>query len=250
MLSLIKSRLREIRSALWFRPTAYSLAMLGLAVVLAVADGHLPEPMVRWLPDIGVPVVENLLRLLASSMLTVTTVTLSVLILVLSLAAGQASPRTVPELMADPPTQRALGTFLGSFVFSLSALVFLGVEAITGPGVALTFAVALLLVASALRHLVQWIHHVSDALKLNRVIERVHRQSHAVLDRYLDPATDSESDGDDDGTEPDGADRFPVHPHRAGYVQFIDAEALGRLAGRHDLRLRLAVGEGAFVQPR
>jgi len=61
-------------------------------------------------------------------MLTITTVIMSAVMLVLSVAAGHASPRAVPELMADPITQRTLGTFLATFVFAFVGLVVIGDE--------------------------------------------------------------------------------------------------------------------------
>src|SRR3546814_3439390 len=108
-------------------------------------------------------------------MLTVATVTLSVLMLVLNLAAAQVSPRAVPEVMADQVTQNALGTFLATFVYSLTALLLLGFGAVSGPGLTLVVFGALLLALNAVRYLVQWSHHVAEVLKVNRMIHRIHR---------------------------------------------------------------------------
>ncbi len=183
---VLKNEARAIRTALWFRPTAYCLLAVIVAVLVATVDGFLPRDALAWLPQIDSASVEDLLKLLAGSMLTVATVTLSVLMLVLSLAAGQASPRAVPEVMADPVTQNALGTFLATFVFALTALLLLGFDAVNRPGVTLIFCCALLLVMNSVRYLVQWIHHVADSLKLNRIVHRIHRQAQSVLESYLD----------------------------------------------------------------
>src|SRR3546814_6083742 len=82
-------------------------------------------------------------------MLTVATGTLSVHMLVLNLAAGQVSPRAVPEIMADRVTQNAMGTFLGTFVYALSALLLLGFEVVARSGVSLLFLGALLMMLNA-----------------------------------------------------------------------------------------------------
>src|SRR3546814_2102575 len=115
-------------------------------------------------------------------MLTVATVTLSVLMLVLNLAAAQVSPRAVPEVMADQVTQNALGTFLATFVYSLTALLLLGFGAVYGPGLTLVVFGALLLALNAVSYLVQWSHHVAEVLKINRMIDRIHRHAAGVLD--------------------------------------------------------------------
>ena len=49
-----------------------------------------------------------------------------------------------------------------------------------GPGVTLTFLCALILVMNAVRYLVQWIHHVAEILKVNRMIHRIHRGADPV----------------------------------------------------------------------
>ncbi len=240
----VKNEIRAVRTALWFRPSAYCIIAALAAAFVATVDGFLPPHALAWLPEVEVATVTELLKLMAGSMLTVATVTLSVLMLVLSLAAGQASPRAVPEIMADPVTQNALGTFLATFTFALAALLLFGFGAVAGPGVTLIFFGALFLVLNALRYLVQWIHHVADTLKINRMIYRIHRQAKAVLQAYLKmqvEGVEGEAAGAATGEE------TPVFPTATGYVQLIDARRLHDLARAQHLSVRLCVQEGDFV---
>lgn len=244
---LIKNQVRAIRTALWFRPAAFCAAAALAAALLATADVLLPRGSLSWLPEIETEAVTELLKLLASGMLTVATVTLSVLTLVLSLASGQVSPRAVPEIMADVVTQNALGTFLATFVYSLAALLIIGFDVVSGPGgVALVFLGALLLGLNAVRYLVQWTHHVAQVLKINRMIARIHHHGAEVLKAYLD----CEAEDRCEAVAVTGRDRTAVQPRRTGYIQLIDAELLHDLACKHDLVVRLCVEEGDFVHPR
>src|SRR3546814_2004412 len=128
--------------------------------------------------------------------------------LVLNLAAAQVSPRAVPEVMADQVTQNALSTFLATFVYSLTALLLLGFGAVSGPGLTLVVFGALVLALNAVRYLVQWSHHVAEVLKINRMIDRIHRHAAGVLDSYLDGERHARCDA------PAAAPRqgFAVHP--------------------------------------
>lgn len=243
---VLKNEIRTVRSALWFRPSAFSIFAVLLALFVATIDGFLPKDALAWMPEVEKSTVLDLLHLLAGSMLTVATVTLSVLMLVLSLAAGQASPRAVPELMADPVTQNALGTFLATFVFALTALLLFGFNAVAGPGVALTFICALFFVMNSLRYLVQWIHHVADTLKVNRMIYRIHRQARSVLEAYLDSEAPEACEAAEEGE----GEEVSIYPSSTGYVQLIDAERLHDLACEHDLVVNLCIQEGDFVHPR
>jgi len=246
LIPALKNELHRVRTALWFRPSAYCFIAALVAVFVAVIDGFLPRGALVWVPEVEVSTVQDLLRLMAGSMLTVSTVTLSVLMLVLSLAAGQVSPRAVPEIMADPVTQNALGTFLATFVFSLSALLLFGFGAVTGSGVTLTFFVALFLAMNSLRYLVQWIHHVANALKVNRMIHRIHRQAESVLKTYLGGVRP----GDREAIAVAPGQETNIHPSATGYVQLIDVKQLEALAGERGIAVRLCVQEGDFVHPR
>ena len=243
---VLKNEIREIRTVLWFRPTVYCVLAVLVAVLVATIDGFLPRGVLDWLPRVDVATVQELLKLVAGGMLTVATVTLSVLMLVLSLAAGQASPRAVPEIMADPVTQNALGTFLATFVYALTALLLFGFGAVNVPGVTLIFIVALLLMMNSVRYLVQWIHHVAETLKINRVIHRIHNQAKTVLEAYFDYAPPTECAA----VEPPRGEARAVHPDSSGYVQLVDARRLHALARRQRLVIRLCVEEGDFVHPR
>ncbi len=85
----------------------FSLLAIAVVFVVALVD--------FWIDLSSFEIVEreavtDILRFVAGGMLTMTTVTLSVLMLVLSLAAGQASPRTVPESPWRPGC--SMGTYL------------------------------------------------------------------------------------------------------------------------------------------
>jgi uncharacterized membrane protein len=230
---------------MWFRPSVCSLLAAAVALAIAGTDQSIPEGTARLLPVIDSEAAKDLLRLVAAGMLTVTTVTLSVTMLVLNLTASQASPRAVPELMADPVTQNALSTFLATFVFAVTALGLFGFKAVSDTGVTLIFAVAVFLGVWAIRYLMQWMHHVAVSSKLNSIIVKIHDQAENCLETYL--AADA---GDSDGggfPDLDDGDGEPIHGGVAGYVQLINTDALAQSAEALDLYVRLHVAEGDFV---
>ncbi|MEQ8710466.1 MAG: DUF2254 domain-containing protein [Rhodospirillales bacterium] len=248
MHSYLKGQLRAIRSALWFRPSAFCLLAAGFAILLAAADALLPLEALRWLPTVEPVFVRDILQLLSGSMLTVSTLVLSALMLVLNLVAGQATPRAVPELMADPVTQNALGIFLATFVFSITALMLFGLGAYSEAAVTLVFFGAILLVAISLRYLLQWIHHVADALKLNRVIERLAGQARRVLENYLEADDGAGGPADREWQEiTKDSGGLPVYAGSAGYIQLIDFEPIGSILDEHDLRLQFVCHVGDFL---
>lgn len=245
MIPFLKNQIRVIRTALWFRPTIFCLIAVAASLAISVVDTFVPDQFLKFLPSIDFETVRGLLRLLAGSMLTVTTVVLSVLMLVISLATNQASPRAIPELMADQVTQNALGTFLSAFVFSLMALLLLGAGGGSDAAVTLNFFVSLFLVALSVKYLLQWIHHVAHSMKLNKIIEQIYKQATASLEAYLQKG-DHECDNQTLGLEMNSA---KVYPQSTGYVQLVDEELLCELTDDHGLSVSMVVQEGDFVHP-
>lgn len=245
MITYLKNLRRALRSALWSRPLAYSVVAVLLALAISASDQALPQAITAWLPQSHAASVESLLRLLAGSMLTIVTVTLSVLMLIFNLASAQASPRALPELMADPVIKNALATFFAVFVFALVGLALFAFDAIQPVGTAIYFAVAFVLAFVALRYLLHLIHHGASSLKINRTIHRIYGETAEQLDRYfeIDPALTRPSAQ----PEPEGGQRLTLR--ETGYIQLIDSTRLDRLAERHDLSVALAVREGSFVHP-
>jgi len=245
MFTRLKNLARIIRTALWFRPAVWSLLAAAAVVGIASLDQKLADIGLGSRAMVEAEAVKDLLRLMAGGMLTVTTVTLSVTMVVLSLAANQASPRAVPELMADPVTQNALSTFLATFVFALAALAAFGYGAVAPAGVNLIFVAAVILGLWAVRYLVQWMHHVAQSSKLNEIISKVFDQADSSLAEYL-------ANGDEDAVPfpelapEDGRDLIAS---RAGYVQLIHVARLRETAADHGLFIRVHVREGDFVRP-
>lgn len=245
MLTALKNYIGFIGEALWFRPALAGLAAVLLAAVVAYLDAWVPRGAFPWLPKIELETVRDLLKLLAGSMLTVITVTQSVLMLALSLVAGQASPRAMPELLSDKVAQNALGVFLATFVFALATLLFFGMGLSSGSGITLSFAIAVVLLIAAIIHLVYLIGHVANALKLNRIIHKIYRQGSAVLENYF-----AKSERLVQASGPtDEANSRRLHGTQVGYIQFIDIAKLDAITTEKDLRVALASREGRFCHP-
>lgn len=74
-----------------------------LVMVLSYsADGWLPEECV---PELGPNFVTDLVRILATSMLAVSTFALSMLVAAFASAASAGTPRATPLVVADPVAQ-------------------------------------------------------------------------------------------------------------------------------------------------
>ena len=104
---------RRLTERLWVRPLFSCLVSLAL-VLLAKGFESIPLPV--DLPLVTMASLELLLETLAASMLVVATFAVGSMVAAYNAAAGSATPRTFPLLLADDTSQNALSVFIGSFV--------------------------------------------------------------------------------------------------------------------------------------
>jgi uncharacterized membrane protein len=235
-----------IRSSFWFRPTLAS--MLAFAVALLVLSFGIPFNPLSSFPVPDQEGVERLFELTASSSLTVVTVALSVLMVVLNMAGSQASPRAVPELMADSTVQNALAGLVAVFVFSVTALLGAGFAEFDhdrrGALVLAGIATTILL----LYWIVRLITHATDLLKLGRIIERTHRMARQALDDFFAQDDLAEADPRLPATvTPTFAAGEPVWAARAGFVLDVEIGALVTCARDEGLYIHDVLQPGEFA---
>ena len=107
------SLISRIARRIWFRATSFSILAVATALIAIVAAPYIPASLFT---HIGANAVEIILGIIASSMLTVTTFSLSTMVAVYSAATGNVTPRSTRPVMEDNTTPNVLATFIGSFV--------------------------------------------------------------------------------------------------------------------------------------
>ena len=226
---------------LWVRATLYCLAGVATALVAILLGPFIPEEMTK---AFGADAVDPILSIIASSMLAVTTFSLSTLVAATSAAASSATPRATSLLLEDTTAQRALSTFLGTFLFSLVGLIALHAGLYGGGGRLVLFIVTLGVIAVIVLTLLRWIDHLST---LGRVGETIDRVKTAAMTGMRDHLEDPLLGGAPAGVTPPGA--VPVSPIKVGYLQHIDMPHLQALCEARDLDLYLTARAGAFCAP-
>lgn len=235
---MIRRRLDKI----WVTVVAYGL--LGVLVVLAA-------PFVgQFLPSgisikMGAGAVEPILKILASSMLTVTTFSLSIMVAAYSAAAGSATPRALELLLKDRTTQRVLASFIGAFIYSLVGLVSLQAGLYGEERHFVLFITTIALITIIVVNLVRWVSHLTTFGRLTDTVARMEVAATTALQaRICDPYLGAHRAG----AVPSGA--VPICARDVGYVQHIDVARLNGIAEALGLRIWIAAMPGKLVHSR
>jgi len=233
-----------ITRRLWFRATLISLLAVGAALLSLLVSPYLPEGMST---KIGADSVDRILQIIASSMLAVTTFSLSTMVSAYSAATSNVTPRATRLLIEDTTTQNTLATFVGSFLYSLVAIITLSMGAYGERGRVVLFAVTVLVIALIVITLLRWIDYL---LRLGRVGE-----TSAQVERAATNAMQVRREQPNLGGVPMAEGELapetarPIYSSRVGYVQHVDMGDLDGAAQVAGATIYVVALPGAYVHP-
>jgi uncharacterized membrane protein len=155
--------------------------------------------------------------------------------------------------MRDRANQFVLGTFIGTFIYSMIVLRVVQ-EASDGqttiPNLAVTFAVVLALFSLGV--LIFFIHHVVSYIQAEVIVSNVRRELHATMKALYPHELDEHEARDHDAAEQAGltdslSDPWNVRTTTAGYVRGLNVPGLLELADEHRCVISITQRPGKFV---
>ena len=254
MLNLLPLRLRSIAYALrggfLVRPMVIALVLGSAGAMLSALEEAMPV-VSAWVPAALFPshadpaVAQTILSVIATSIMTVVSIVFAILLMTLTLASMQFSPRILISFVRDRGTQWTLGIFLGTFCYCMAALPaarslphpFAPVATVTG---AMTLAVL------CVGWLLFFIHHISQAISVNHIVDRIARETEEVIDELM-PHDRGQFYRPSPAPFLSPEPEFPLCSEVSGYIRFIDTKRLLRFAQTHRLRVRVTRPVGQFV---
>ena len=240
--------LSRLNASYWFNPLLVALAGLALALILLRLDSRGvsgPGMLAMFVPT-APEGARALLSAIVASMLTAISVTFSVTIVALTVAAQHFGPRMLNSFVRHTTAQVVLGTFIATFIYAVLVLgaIRSGGSAGAVPQLAVTGAVALVLVS--IGALIFYVHHVSTSLQVGELAAEVARDMRTALRRQTTAAPVSNDEPPEEIPEAP-ADAAAVAADETGYMQRVDFEEVARLAQSRDVRIWLRREPGAFV---
>ncbi len=234
--------LKQLTRKLWVRTSLFALLAIATALISIVLNKFIILP-----PAIKVSneLLNNILNILATSMLAVTTFSLNIMVSAYSAASEGVTPRATKLLMEDTTTQNALATFLGSFLFSLVGIIALGIDAYHEQSRIYLFAVTMVVIVMIILTLLRWIQHLSV---LGRVSETTAKVEQALLSA-IQKRGDEPWLGARPWSHPEHKPREskPIFSQEIGYLQHIDMHHLNSIAESNECTVYIERQPGSFV---
>lgn len=233
--------LRRLGRQIWVRALLFSVAAVVVALFAAVI-----APLIPYTPSLTLAAgsVSQILNILASSMLAVTTFSLSIMVSAYSAATSNVTPRSTKLLLADSVAQNTLATFIGSFLFSVVGIIGLAAGIYSDKGRIILFFATLVVLFVIIATLLRWIEQLG---KFGRVGDTIRRVEDATTPAFEHAGKSPGLGARPAVAVPRGAQSICLD--RSGIVTHIDAAALDDLAGEHGVTVHIAAMPGSLVHP-
>jgi uncharacterized membrane protein len=246
---LFRAIVYALRGGFLIRPFVIALVLGAAGGMLSSLEEQVPT-LSAWVPTTLFPsrqdpqVAQVILGAIATSIMTVVSIVFAILLMTLTLASTQFSPRILVSFVRDRGTQWTLGVFLGTFSYCMASLpaarslpvAFVPVLTVTG---------AMLLALVAVGWLIFFIHHISQAISVNHIVDRIARETELVIDELMPrPRTRFEAMS---RVPMDDTAQTEILNQHSGYVRFVDVDQLLYLAKSWRIRIRVERGVGQFV---
>ena len=240
----------NLRGGFLIRPLTIALALGCAGAVLSWLEEVDPS-LSAWVPKALFPshadpqTAQVILAGIAASIMTVVSIVFAIVLMTLTLASMQFSPRIIVSFARDRVTQWTLGIFLGTFLFCIAALP--AARSLPHPFAPVTTVLgAMLLALACVAWLLYFIHHISQAISVNQIVDRIASETEAMTDEMMPHPRRHSRMADNDQINP-ATWETPVLSNVSGYIRFIDTEQLVARAKFYRVKIQVLRRVGQFV---
>jgi uncharacterized membrane protein len=240
----------NLRGGFLVRPLTIALGLGCAGAFLSWLEETVPG-VGEWVPRALFPshadpqVAQVILAGIAGSIMTVVSIVFAILLMTLTLASMQFSPRILVSFVRDGVTQWTLGIFLGTFSYCMAALP--AARSLPRPfAPVVTVCGAMLLALVCVGWLLFFIHHITNAISVSHIVDRIASETESMIDEMM-PSPYREIHLETPGLFEMNTWETPVLSDRSGYIRFVDIPRLVALAKSSHVKLRVVRRVGQFV---
>lgn len=237
----------SVTNSIAFLPTVISALFFLLAIGMFYFESTpLSSALERKIPLKLVYNEDNarlILNTLATGTISLTVFSFSMVMIVLSQASSNLSPRVIPGLTTARPHQVVLGFYIGTIIYIL--LLLLGYkppqEDLKTPAIAILLGLAFGVICLAL--FVFFIHSISKAIQVDNIMNNLFLDASKALALEEKAVNRTHTPINTDS----GERRYTLINNANGYLEQVDLTELQGLAKQHHMQLEILVEVGAFI---
>lgn len=233
--------LSQLLQQMWLRAALFGILAIAIALLAVPLEKLIENPLPFAIKSAA---VADILDILASSMLAVTTFSLGVMVTAYGSASSGATPRANQLVKKDATSQNVLATFLGSFIYSLVGIIAMHMNVYGETGLIILFTTTIAVIALIVITILRWIDHLSKLGRLAETTKRVEVATQKALSEWQGhpclggkPLKNKDIPGD----------AVAIFTDTVGYIQHVDTGALASIATKQQAEIAVLQLPGKFV---
>ncbi|WP_124980527.1 DUF2254 domain-containing protein [Nonlabens xiamenensis] len=240
----IKSFFNTLTSSIAFYPTFYAITAILFALVMKWAEGQnisgfLQENVPTLVID-DIETARNILTTLIASGVSMLVFSFSMVMLLLSQAAANYSPRVLPSLISNRRHQYILGTFLATILYNIITIISIEPDGKDYQLPGFSVLLGILSSITAIAAFVYFIHSISTSIQINSILKNIYHMSRNRLEQLI---TSDKTDNDFPAT----SDWFLYETRKSGTIQNISIPGLLKMADQLDNRFEILITKGEYI---
>jgi len=227
------------------------LAFLGFNFAFAMAaleDKGVSRYLLEYFPQLILEDGDTALTIISScigGLISMMVFSFSMVMLLLSQASSNFSPRLLPGLISDRKNQVILGTYLATILYMIFILFSIEPEdkKYTLPGLSIIVGIVLTIVC--LGAFIYFIHNMSQSIQISNILDKIYIQSKERLQENIDK--EKENDKSIAQGFPDSSGWYSYKASKSGYFQNISIKNILDICETHETKIHLTVPKGFFI---
>lgn len=241
----LKRFYRQALGSMAFWPSIISFVFLCLGVLLLGAQSAaILKGVNERLGTLAIAypdTARSLLSILTGGLISLMVFSFSMVMVVLSQASAQFSPRILPGLISNRYHQFVLGIYLGSIIYNLTVLVQIMPSDSEIPVPPLAIILSLIFGVFCLGLFVAFIHSISKSVQIDNILHELFKDTEKAMMEQLKERGQEETSTI--GEEP----WYDVRIERSGYLFKINSTELCQKAEEKGVVIKMAIPLGSFV---
>jgi uncharacterized membrane protein len=231
-----ETKFSKIRGSIAFWPSLIATAYVFTAILLRTIGQEILGPVFeRFVPFVLISdreVALSLLTTITGGLISMMVFSFSMVMVLLSNATSNLSPRLLPSLIGSKNHQTVLGMYLGTIMFNIIVAMGFDLSDDISEFSSVAVAIAVILGIVCLAMFVLFIHNVSRSIQVGVVLDDEHSRVLTAIDGIIERSSQ------------ESKKRPPSHDHlpdfscgETGYFQGVDADALVTFAKQQDAKI-------------
>ncbi|WP_432411199.1 DUF2254 domain-containing protein [Rasiella sp. SM2506] len=245
----LKTFFNTIQGKIAFYPTLLAVLGFNLAFVMAwLEEKGVSKFLLDKAPQLMLEDGDTVLTIMSAciaGIISIMVFSFSTVMLLLSQASSNFSPRLLPGLISDKKNQLILGTYLATIIYLMFILFSIEPddEKYTLPGLSILLGIVFTILCLA--SFIYFIHNMSQSIQINNILDNIFYKSKERLE--LITTKEEENDSDLLNSFPATKNWHSYNVTKGGYFQNISLKNITEFCEVNDTRIYLAIPKGFFV---